>query len=312
VGFDPFNTFIMYLLGEELRSGRYRGFRRLSPERRVYVRAAYQSLAKVFPDDPTAARYLELLDPPKAPAEEAAATLNRQLEPVAGAAREVVLAIAAAARENREAGQGRGALSGDRLTEHLVRRAAAAAAELPEAVAARGLLLGLGLGLDDSRTLRKLPLFGEMCRSIESDEERQERLAVLGKPTMHGRRDLAQHFFVSAALAVMVGPKNAEAAGLMKEVNDARGGSGFSFADLAADLAGVALAVKLTKTEAGPGDLAEAFVVTDYLPEIAALPEGIPWDEFAAKYSRPGDDAFEQQKAAIRRSIAALPAYREE
>jgi len=313
VGFDPFNTFIMYLLGEELRSGRYRGFRQLSPERKVYVRSAYEALAKVFPDDPTAARYLEFLDPPKSPDQRTAVAVNRQLDPVAGAAREVLRAITEAARENREAAKlGNEPLDGDRLTEHLVRRAAAAAAELPEAVAGRALLLGLGLGLDDSRALRKLPLFGELCESIEPDEERRQRLAVLGSPTMRGRRDLAQHFFVSAALVVMVGPKNAEKAGLLKEIHDARAGSGFSFADLAADLAGVALAVKLTKTEASPGELARSFTVAAYLPELAGLPEGIPWDEFTAKYSLTGDGAFEQQRTAIRRSIAALPVYQEE
>src|SRR5439155_12630756 len=87
-----------------------------------------------------------------------------------------------------------------------------------------------------------------LCRRAESDAERKQRLAVLGAPTMRGRRDLAQHFVVSCALVAVVGESLAEAAGLFKEQQDARpGGSGFSFVDLNADLAGVALAMRLKR-----------------------------------------------------------------
>ena len=58
---------------------------------------------------------------------------------------------------------------------------------------------------------------------------------------MRGRHDLAQHVGVSAALTALSGPRAAEAAGLLKELLDSgEGGSVFSFADLAADLADLA------------------------------------------------------------------------
>jgi len=329
VGFDPFNTFIMYLLAEEIRTGKYRGFHHLHPQRKAYLRLAYLTLAEVFPDDPSPQRYLALLDgrpglaggkpagekPPQG--EASGEPPVEQVPDVAvpgglrDAARQVLHAITEAARSNRNAGD-RGAvpLRGDRLTEHLVRRAAEAAAELPEELAARALLLGLGIGLDDSKLLRKLPLCAEVCRAIEPDDRRRERIAVLGSPTMRGRRDLAQHFFVSAGLAAVVGAQNAESAGLLKELADSRGGSGFSFADLGADLAGVAFALQLGSGRLKLPELARSFAVEDFLPPCADLPEGIPWEEFSTKYMQADGAAFDKQRTVIRRRVESLPAYR--
>jgi uncharacterized protein YfiM (DUF2279 family) len=53
-----------------------------------------------------------------------------------------------------------------------------------------------------------------------------------------GRYDSAQHFVISAALAAWAGEPAANAIGVYKEIDDSRRGSGFSFADLAADRAG--------------------------------------------------------------------------
>jgi hypothetical protein len=333
VGFDPFNTFIMYLLAEELRTGKYRGFHNLHPQRKTYVRLAYLTLAEVFPDDPSPQRYLALLDgqpgladgtpaseqpadekPPRRESSGGSAVEGLPEVTVPGGirdgARQVLHAITEAARDNQNAGAlGDVPLRGDRLTEHLVRRAADAAAELPEDLGARALLVGLGIGLDDSKLLRRLPVCAEVCRAIEPDDRRRERIAVLGSPTMRGRRDLAQHFFVSAGLAALVGAENAESAGLLKELADSRGGSGFSFADLAADLAGVAFAVQLRAGRLKLPELAGSFAVEDFLPPCADLPEGIPWEDFSAKYMQADGAAFEKQRTAIRRRVESLPAY---
>jgi hypothetical protein len=58
------------------------------------------------------------------------------------------------------------------------------------------------------------------------------------QPTLLSRHDTAQHFLVSAALAAWGNESVAQAIGTYKELADARHGSGFSFADLAADAAG--------------------------------------------------------------------------
>jgi len=330
VGFDPFNTFIMYLLAEELRTGKYRGFRYLHPQRKAYIRLAYLTLAEVFPDDPSPQRYLALLDGQpgsadgkpageKPPEREASGAPPVEQVPdvtlpggLRDAARQVLRAIVEAARSNQTAaGRGDVPLRGDRLTELLVRRAADAAAELPEELAPRALLVGLGIGLDDSNLLRRLPLCAEVCRAIEPDDRRRERIGVLGSPTMRERRDLAQHFFVSAGLAALVGAENAESAGLLKELADSRGSSGFSFADLAADLAGVAFAVQLGAGRLKLPELARSFAVDDFLPPCADLPEGIAWEDFAAKYVQADGAAFEKQRAVIRHRVESLPGYRQ-
>lgn len=194
--------------------------------------------------------------------------------------------------------------------EHYVRRAAAAANRLPRNYAPKAFLLGLGIGTDSSSVLRDSPLIGKICREVESDDERRDRLLVIGSPTMHGRRDLGQHFAVSCALAVVVGSHGAEIAGISKELNDARGGSGFSFADLAADLAGIRFSKDVTDLKLSLGRLADSFTVADYLPPPTGLPEGIPWDKFLAEYGSIADDRFRRSKDAIGKRIEQLKGYR--
>ena len=84
--------------------------------------------------------------------------------------------------------------------------------------------------------------------AAEPPSERMRRLTVLGQPTMLGRRDLAQHFVLSAFLAANSGTQAAEAAGLAKEVVDAQGPSGFSFTDIAADRAGIRFAGSVSRS----------------------------------------------------------------
>lgn len=61
IGFDPLNTFIMYLLAEELRAGRYRGFSRLHPHTKAHLKSAYTAIARMMPDDESTENYLNLL-----------------------------------------------------------------------------------------------------------------------------------------------------------------------------------------------------------------------------------------------------------
>src|SRR5262249_12395749 len=141
---------------------------------------------------------------------------------------------------------------GDVLTDRLVRAALKAAeGELERgtspAESARGLLLALGVSLDVSGLLEKHPVSPLVLGGIETEEEKRARTVALarGRPTLSGRQDSLQHFAVSAALAALAPEAAAWAAGLQKEVEDAQGkdsgkGTGFSFADLAADQAGIA------------------------------------------------------------------------
>jgi hypothetical protein len=251
------------------------------------------------------------------PAAAAEPPARPDLDAVVPHAREVVAAVVEAARRNarlplstEKGAEAPFRRTDDELTAHYVREAAAAARRLPAEQAVPAFLLGVGVALDDSDLLRKNFLTGPLWLKIEPDEARAERLKVIGKPTVHGRHDLCQHFAVSGALTAAAGPRAAEAAGLRKEQLDARpGGSGFSFADLSADYAGVAFAQELLKEGRTLAEVARSFAVADFASPPAGLPEGLSEKEFARQYGSVRDERFRRKQEEIRKLIRALPGY---
>ena len=160
------------------------------------------------------------------------------------------------------------------------------------------------------------PLFQlAAARTTESGEPQAENRALLLTLTMHalgmnisrfidvpleppmqmlhlsvlGRHDLVQHYLVSAALTVSAGSGLAGAMGVFKELDDSRGGTGFSFADLLADRAGIRLAEMATGTEQQARLLQQRMggpllLEIDFMPNIEDLPEGIMELEFKHRY----------------------------
>ena len=243
---------------------------------------------------------------------------KQDAEKLAENARVVLAAIVKAAGENhrlpkRDAPGARTPFrrGGDDLSVYYVRAAASAARRLPEKDAAPAFLLALGIALDDSSLLRSNLLTRELWHKVEPDNAHKRRLAVLDSPTLHGRHDLAQHFAVSAALTVAVGPQAAESAGLLKEMLDARGGSGFSFADLSADFAGIAFARRLLDKPSRLADIEKNFRIGDYAIAPRGLPEGLSAKEFEKRYGSLKDERFQRLRGDIRKRIEALPGYRE-
>ncbi|MFO1320071.1 MAG: hypothetical protein U1F52_10680 [Burkholderiales bacterium] len=125
-----------------------------------------------------------------------------------------------------------------------------------------------------------------------------------------GRDDFAKHFIVSAMLAATAGTPLANAAGLYKELDDSRGGSGFSFNDIAADAAGTqfgrlavadeASAIALQKrVAAGVGE-------ADIMPPVTDLPEFMPEQEFVARFGGVGAPKYQEMMAEIDRRVTAL------
>ncbi len=199
--------------------------------------------------------------------------------------------------------------TGDDLTVYYVRAAATAARQLPEHEGASAFLLALGIGLDETSLLRSNPISGGLWRKVEPEEARKRRVAVLGSPTLHGRHDLAQHFSVSAGLTAALGAPAAESAGLLKEMLDARGGSGFSFADLSADYAGIAFARRLLDKPSRLADVERRFRIGDYAISPRGLPEGLNAEQFEKRYGSLQDDRFKRLQADIRKRIDGLPGY---
>ena len=131
------------------------------------------------------------------------------------------------------------------------------------------------------------------------------------KLSLHGRHDSAQHFVVSAALAAWAGEPAANAIGLDKEMRDARGGSGFSFADLAADRAGSRFGELVA---AGSPRLQVALQQPlsdgDLAPSLTGLPEGLSAAELERRFAAPDSVNYRQMTAEIERRLGAMSLYR--
>lgn len=102
------------------------------------------------------------------------------------------------------------------------------------------------------------------------------------------RIDLGKHLVISSALTAMADSSFAHAIGLDKELSDSDGGSGFSFADLTADRAGVSLATTALSSDNNARlmqlRLSSASLENDYMPDIHQMPEGIQKLDFNLAY----------------------------
>jgi hypothetical protein len=135
-----------------------------------------------------------------------------------------------------------------------------------------------------------------------------------GRYALAGREDFAQHFVISAGVAVAGGGRLADAVGLFKEVDDSRGGSGFSFTDLAADRAGVRFAETATaspETARRVQDLLAAGAgEADLMPVTTGLAEFMDEAEFRRRFGGIGAPGYRREVAEIEERIDALPVHR--
>ncbi|HEY0957559.1 MAG TPA: hypothetical protein VGE36_22600 [Roseateles sp.] len=129
--------------------------------------------------------------------------------------------------------------------------------------------------------------------------------------TLVGREDFAQHFLVSAAVALEGGGPLADAIGVYKEVADLRHGSGFSFNDIAADRAGSRLGLLARRDpHALQQRLARGVRESELMPDVADLPEFLGRQEFLATYGGLDGPAYRRMLADIDRRLDALPLLR--
>lgn len=131
------------------------------------------------------------------------------------------------------------------------------------------------------------------------------------RTTLGGRRDLRQHFTVSAGLQAVGSSQSAFAIGEIKELLDTGKKSGFSFDDLAADLAGTRLAETLAGMS--PGDwrelgnrmTSEAAV----LPSLAGLESGLTEAQFIRAYGGFDDPRYKAKLDDISDRVAGLAVF---
>ena len=133
-------------------------------------------------------------------------------------------------------------------------------------------------------------------------------------PTLQGRRDFSQHFVTSALVAALAGTALADALGLYKELDDARGGSGFSFADFAANRAGTRFGERSVRSAAAARGIQAAARAglgdADLMPPARDLPEHLGEAQFRSRFGGPGDPRYLRITEEIERRLDTLPLYR--
>lgn len=127
---------------------------------------------------------------------------------------------------------------------------------------------------------------------------------------MAGRTDFPLHFLLSAALAAEGSGPLSDALGLVKEVSDARQGSGFSFTDIAVNRAGTRLGeLAVRDPRRVQAALATRTGTDSLLPDVHDLPEFMPEREFLERFGGLDAPAYRAQLADIEARIAALPLF---
>ncbi len=167
-------------------------------------------------------------------------------------------------------------------------------------------LLALAIYAGDWRFER---LIGEVRTSEMKSKKYKSIVTLLG-----GRKDLRLHFVISSGLKIVSESGITHSIGEFKELLDTRrGGSGFSFVDLAADRAGARLADILTGHKRDARKLQSMLAgntnETMFFPKVNDLPEDLTQFEFESKYINVGDEKYNSVVNKIDERISNLPAY---
>jgi hypothetical protein len=126
-----------------------------------------------------------------------------------------------------------------------------------------------------------------------------------------GRDDFPRHFLVSAVLAIEGTSPLAAAVGLYKEVADSRGGSGFSFNDMAANHAGARFGEwAMSQPEQLQQRMAAGVPEAHFMPAVADLPEFMSEAQLMQRFGGVGGAAYKRTLGDIERRVNALPLYR--
>jgi len=134
------------------------------------------------------------------------------------------------------------------------------------------------------------------------------------KVLLAGRDDLRRHFVISVGLQLLTEQGLTAAIGELKELLDAGpGGSGFSFADLAADRAGSALARSASDPKRArqlQRLLAASADEANFFPSLEGLPEDLRQNEFEIRFGSVDSPSYLQLLQEIDRRLAQLPVHR--
>jgi hypothetical protein len=126
-----------------------------------------------------------------------------------------------------------------------------------------------------------------------------------------GRDDFPLHFLISALIAAEGTTPLSKAVGIYKEIADSRGGSGFSFNDIAADRAGTRFGERAVRDAAAlQSRLAQPLADSDLMPPWEDLPEFMPEADFKQRFGGVGAAPYNAMISEIDRRVAALGIFR--
>lgn len=197
-----------------------------------------------------------------------------------------------------------------------------------------------GLGTRGSLVDLLQPLFrdaAERSNSNDPTEENTALLTVLGtwagrqdlrrlvpgdiprprgfRLKLQGRKDFAQHFLISAALAARGDGNLSDAVGLFKEIADSDRGSGFSFTDIAADRSGTRFGELATRDRADARRLQKRLSAgvreEEIMPPARDLPEHLSATAFEARFGSVGSPAYQAMMDEIERRIDTCRLYQD-
>lgn len=129
------------------------------------------------------------------------------------------------------------------------------------------------------------------------------------------RPDFTQHFLVSAGLTANAGTGIADTIGLIKELEDSQGGSGFSFTDIGADRTGVRFAElavgSAAQARAVQDKFAYSLAESDFMAEFRDLPESLEDSDFRRRFGGVGAPAYNTVTEDIENRISSTRFFRE-
>lgn len=311
--FDPLNALAMNIWAEELRKSPLTKLDDVSEANRARLARIYKALLKERPGDSFALEYINEFDrdvakapdvkpkdpPVPAPMPKAEPTPPPETLSRDQVARHVVRAVVAKAKSKTNA------LSGDELTNEYVKAAAAAAWREDGPQGSQddrmsGLLIGIGIALDDTDALRNDPACTETVKGIESDSDRTERVKLLGNPTLNGRRDWCRRFAIGCASGELHRTASgAEKAAIARSLDSAA----LSFSALAAEFAGIELSRKSNLDLIHARRLTGDVVLAAHLPPLAGLREGISAERFREDFGSDADPRFRAAIDSIRDTV---------
>ncbi|WP_111978478.1 hypothetical protein [Algibacillus agarilyticus] len=134
----------------------------------------------------------------------------------------------------------------------------------------------------------------------------------------HHRDDLAKHFIASAAIHLLLNQHASTQIGEFKELFDSqiKGGSGFSFDDIAADRAGIHFAKQATQTPISAKRVQTLFSLkgiqaNDLLPNILINHTSLTEAEFITRYQSTQSPLYKQRLHKIDQVISSTLLYQQ-